>query len=148
MLAPASNRASLGKSFRNQRELMRRCGAWAALAWVPAQSSCSAAKSIASGLGSCLRAGSASLTRPTVRDDTGNFKEQVCRVQSRLTRGIKHRRDLAKVSPNQVFALQAADHHLRIAHRIAANFRHTCTHGIGCIEPVDVESDVGGTLPK
>src|SRR5262245_16146498 len=97
-------------------------------------------------LGSRLRARLAVPTRPTIRHDAGYLKEQVGRVPSRLTCRIKHRCDLADVSPDQVFAFEAADHHLRIADSIAANFRHTRPHGIGCIQAIDVESDVGRTI--
>src|SRR5215813_13295006 len=41
---------------------------------------------------------------------------------------------------------QALQHHLRVAHRIAANFRHTSAHCVRGIQAIDVEADIGGTI--
>ena len=80
----------------------------------------------------------------TVRNYTQYLEQQIGRIECRLSRRVEHWCDLTYITADEVLSLQAADHHLRISNGISTHFRHTCTHGVGRVQAIYIERDVGG----
>src|SRR5215216_7272333 len=100
----------------------------------------SLAASLSAGLGSCI-VGLAAVYG--VGQDAENFKHQGAADDCGIAARIKGRRHLDDVTADQIEALQAADHALRLGRGEASYLRRARAGGIGGIEPVNIEADVG-----
>src|SRR6266540_424849 len=79
-------------------------------------------------------------------EDAKNLEHHGGANEGGVAAGIEGRRHLYDVAPDQIEALQTADHALRLGGRKAADLRCAGARGIGGVQSIYVEADINGAI--